>query len=110
MRTARSQYASLALVAVGLIGIALVLLLSACGSSATSDRPDSAGGKNPDTTAAATRVTVYLNADDVPNVALFCIGEMRFASTLSGGDSGKDKSSALLRLPEQDGVCGAAPR
>ena len=107
MRTARSQYASLALVAVGLIGIALVLLLSACGS-AVQDRPDEAGGTEPDVLAAATKVTVYLNADSVPNVALFCIGEMRFASTLSGGDSGKDKSAALLRLPEQDAVCGAA--
>jgi hypothetical protein len=108
MRTDRSLFSALALIAVGLIGIAIVLLLSSCGASAVKDRPDSAGGKNPDVTAAATKVTVYLNADSVPNVALFCIGDMRFASTLSGGDSGKDKSSALLRLPEQDAVCGAA--
>ena len=84
---------------------AALIALAGC-SQATQDRPADAGGKDPDALRAATQVTVYLNADNVPNVALFCIDKMRFASTLSGGDSGKDKASSLLRLPDQDVVCG----
>lgn len=85
------------------------VLLTGC-ATATQDRPDSAGGKEPDSTAAATQVTVYLNADNVPNVAFFCTGAIRWASTLSGGDSGKDKASTLVRIPEQDALCAGKPQ
>lgn len=85
------------------------VVLTGC-STATQDRPDSAGGKEPDGTAAATQVVVYLNADNVPNVAFFCTGDLRWASTLSGGDSGKDKAATLIRIPEQDALCTGKPR
>lgn len=86
-------------------GAALVAL-AGC-STATQDRPDSAGGKEPDAVKSATHVTVYLNSDNVPNVVIFCTDDMAWGSTLSGGDSGKDKASSLIRLPEKDGpVCG----
>lgn len=94
------------LIRITLAGAALVAL-TAC-SAATQDRPDSAGGKDPDNTLPASHVTVYLNADNVPNVAIFCTGQLAWASTLSGDDSGKDKASALVRLSELDAVICAA--
>lgn len=89
---------ALAATAVGL------LLLTGC-STATQDRPSDAGGKEPDAVKSATHVTVYLNADNVPNVVIFCTDDVAWGSTLSGGDSGKDKASALVRLPEKDTIC-----
>jgi len=55
----------------------------------------------------ATNVTVYRNADDVPNVATFCLGTYGWAATLSGGDSGADKTAVLVRFPELDAKCKA---
>lgn len=85
------------------------LVLAGC-SSATQDRTGG-GGKNPDQFGEARNVRVYTNADSVPNVALFCLDTWAFASTLSGGDSGKDKSASLLRLPDMDAeYCGGKTR
>lgn len=97
------------LIAVVAVPLTILLSVSAC-SQATQDRTGG-GGKNPDQFGEATKVRVYTNADSVPNVALFCLDTWAFASTLSGGDSGKDKSSALLRLPEMDAdYCGGKAR
>lgn len=88
-----------------LAGLALgfTVLLTGCGTT-TGDR-DAGGGAKADTYKDAQQVVVYRNANDVPNVANFCLGEYGWASTLSGGDSGADKSSALVRFPEYDVVC-----
>ena len=91
------------------------LLLAGC-STATNDR-SSGGGKNPDSTEDATKVKVFFNANDVPNIALFCIkpndeiGPIAILSTLSGGDSGKSKASAFVHLTELDvSYCGGKPK
>jgi len=82
---------------------ALGLALTGC-SETVGDREGGAG-KGADSYEDATNVVVYKNADNVPNVAHFCLGDYGWASTLSGGDSGKDKASALVRFPEYDVVC-----
>jgi hypothetical protein len=100
-----------------LTGAALVgvLVLAGC-STATEDR-GSGGGKNPDSTADATKVRVFYNADKVPNIALFCItptaeiGPIAIMSTLSGGDGGTTKASAIIRMPDMDvPYCGGKAR
>jgi ABC-type glycerol-3-phosphate transport system substrate-binding protein len=73
---------------------AAAILLAGCGS-ADNDR-STGNGKGADFHVDATKVTIWHNADDV--------GNLRFASTLSGTDS-TPKSPALLRIPEQDGLC-----
>lgn len=83
----------------GTLGI-ILLSASSC-AQATQDRTGGAGNQ-PDQFGEAKNVRVYTNADSVPNVALFCLDGWGFASTLSGGDSGKDKAATLLRLPDLD--------
>jgi F420-0:gamma-glutamyl ligase len=93
----------------------IALVVTGC-SSATQDRTGGAG-KSPDRFGEATKVTVFTNADSVPNVTLFCIdpgdgsGPMAIMSTLSGGDSGKDKAATIVRMPDLDvSYCGGKPR
>jgi len=95
------------------VGVAGVLLLAGC-SSATQDRSN----KNPDATSEAAKVKVFLNADKVPNIAIFCItpseeiGPIAIMSTLSGSDTGGvSKASAIVRLAELDvSYCGGKPK
>lgn len=91
---------------------AVVVLLAGC-SSATNDRTSGAG-KNPDSSEDVWNVKIFNNADSVPNIALFCINKaapMAIMSTLSGGDSGKDKAAQLVPLPALDiPYCGAKPK
>jgi hypothetical protein len=89
-------------------GAALVLLLAGC-SAADNDR-ESGSGKAPDKLSDATRVEVFRNADNVPNVARFCADGHGFWSTLSGGDQSGTKPPQLLRATELDvPYCGKAP-
>jgi hypothetical protein len=91
-----------------------LLLLAGCSKATGEDRSDSVGaGRLPDTTQDATHVDLYRNADGVPTVILFCIGTMRFyssPSSLGGSSSRTYITPALLRLPEQDAVCGGRPQ
>lgn len=90
------------------LGLAAVAILAGCsGPQATQDR-GSGGGKNPDSTQDATNVKVFLNANKVPNIAIFCVnpgdghGPMAIMSTLSGGDTGATKASSIMRMPDLD--------
>ena len=68
-----------------LAGAVLVALVApGCSGQPSDDRSGEAGGRDADTFADATDVTVVRNIDDVPNVALFCADGIRFAATLSG--------------------------
>jgi len=87
-----------------LLLIPLAFALVACGASATDDRQEG-NGKRPDEYKDVTKVTVWRNADSVPNLAFFCAEGHRFVSTLSGGDNGVNKASMFIRLPEEDDQC-----
>lgn len=96
MKTKKIYAVSAALLALG-------MALTGC-SQTVGDR-DGGAGKQADSYENATNVVVYKNADNVPNVAHFCLGDYGWASTLSGGDSGGDKASSLVRFQEYDVVC-----
>jgi hypothetical protein len=83
------------------ITVAALLVLGAC-STATQDRTDGAGGTEPDYLADAKHVTLVRNADNVPNVALFCAEGFGFAATLSADGT---RSPQLVRMPELDKTC-----
>ena len=89
-------------VTTALVAVGIMLAAAGC-SAAREDRPSEAGGNQPDSWGDTTKVTVYRNVDKVPNIALFCVGKLRFASTLSGDR----EAGNILRLPEQDALCGA---
>lgn len=77
--------------------LAALALLSLTAAECTSaDRAD----RSVDFTEDATEVTLVRNADDVPNVVLFCAGGERFASTLSSDGA---KNPALLHLGSCEG-------
>lgn len=88
------------------IPVAVLLSASSC-ATATQDR-SGGSGQDPDAFSEVTKVMVFTNANSVPNIALFCInpgdgsGPMAIMSTLSGGDSGKDKAAAITRMPDLD--------
>lgn len=77
--------------------VALTALLTGC--SQTTDDRSSGSGNQADQYEDATEVTVYRNADSVPNVAFFCLGEYGWASTLSGGDTGANRAATIVRFP-----------
>lgn len=83
--------------------LAVLPLATTCGT-ATDDRTGPSGTQ-PDNFADATKVTVYRNANDVPNVATFCLGQFGWASTLSGTDAAENKTAVLVRFPELDKTC-----
>jgi len=83
--------------AAALAALAAALLATGCGIA--QDRPN----PQPDEWADATNVTLWRNADGIPNVATFCLGDLAFAATLSGSHN---ESPALLRLDERDPDCG----
>jgi hypothetical protein len=85
---------------------ALLIPLAGSCSSATEDRQGPAGTQ-PDGFQDAQHVTVYRNADTVPNVATFCLGRYGWASTLKSSDSssGGGAAPSLVRFPELDKVC-----
>lgn len=78
---------------------------SSCGT-ATDDRTGP-NGAQPDAFQDAQHVVVYRNADNVPNVAVFCLGAFGWASTLSGTDAGENKSSTLVRFESYDKTCAS---
>jgi len=82
------------------VAAALAVVLTGCGSSADNDR-DAGNGKKPDQISDATKVQVFRNADNVPNVVRFCVDFTGFWSTLSGTDNGA-KPPQLLRAIELD--------
>jgi ABC-type proline/glycine betaine transport system substrate-binding protein len=90
-----------------LAGAALALL-AACGSmtpAPTSDR-QGANGNRADFFQDAQKVTIWRNADTVPNVATFCLGQYGFATTLkTSSTNGGDTSPSLQRFPEMDKAC-----
>lgn len=77
---------------------------SSCTGDATGDR-QAPNGTRADAFADATHVTVYRNADNVPNVATFCLDDYGWAATLSGGDQADNKPATLVRFPELDKRC-----
>lgn len=82
-------------------GIALISIVALTGCSATlQDRSDGLGSE-PDTVSDTTDVTVYRNADDVPNVAYFCAGDYGWASTMNTS-TGRGE---LHRFEEYDSIC-----
>jgi hypothetical protein len=83
---------------------AMVIILVAACAGATDDRTGGSGTQ-PDVFADATHVTVYRNADQVPNVATFCLGHYGWAATLTTGDQGGNKPSTLVRFSEIDKTC-----
>jgi hypothetical protein len=89
---------------------ALLVALIGCGASATDDRK-AGKGSEPDGYGDMTNVIVYRNADSVPNLALWCVGDHAFWSTLSGSDSGENKASQVIRAEDQDVPhCGRKPQ
>lgn len=99
MRITRARVA-----AVVFLTLTVLEAAPSCGST-TGDRPAEAGGTQADAYKDAKHVTVYRNADNVPNVATFCIGTLGFASTLSGTDAAENKTAVLVRVPELDETC-----
>jgi len=94
---------------IGLLGLATLLPLettSSCDTSATGDR-QAPNGTRADSFGDAQHVTVYRNADDVPNVATFCLDDYGWAATLSGTDAAENKASTLVRFPEMDKTCAS---
>jgi hypothetical protein len=93
---------------VGLLGLVTLLPLETTSSCApaTEDR-QSPNGTRADAFGDAQHVTVYRNADDVPNVATFCLDDYGWAATLSGTDAAENKPSTLVRFPELDKTCAA---
>ena len=81
------------------------VLLAGC-ADANQDR-SGGGGKDPDQFSEATKVRIYTNADRVPNIAVFCIDDLAFATGLN-----QDRAAAtILRLPEWDAkYCGGQAR
>jgi hypothetical protein len=83
------------------LAVAGVVLMGGASCDVAEDR-QSAAGTQPDAYADTTDVTLWRNADGIPNIAIFCAGGMRFAATLSQDGA---KQPALVRLPEQDRQC-----
>lgn len=83
----------------------LVPLAGECSAPPTEDR-QAPNGTRADSYGDATHVTVYRNADQVPNIATFCLGPYGWATTLKTGSSnGGDTSPALVRFTELDRTC-----
>lgn len=90
-----------------LLGVSVLLPLettSDCSGDATGDR-QAPNGTRADSFKDAQHVTVYRNADNVPNVATFCLDQYGWAATLSGTDAAENKPSTLVRFPELDKTC-----
>jgi hypothetical protein len=85
-------------------GLTILVTLVACAGITTGDRT-SGSGTQADSYQDARHVTVYNNADNVPNVAVFCLGPYGWASTLSGTDAGENKSAVLVRFESYDKTC-----
>jgi hypothetical protein len=93
----------------GAVTALLLPVLNAC-FGATADR-QGPNGTQPDSYQDATHVRVYRNADQVPNVATFCLGSYGWASTLKNTTSDSASGSAapsLVRFPELDTTCKGA--
>jgi hypothetical protein len=79
----------------------LVLATSNSCDPVTEDRQE--GGTKPDSVQDTTRVTVWRNVDNAPNVITFCADGLAFAATSSVDGQ---RAPNLIRLPEMDGRCG----
>ena len=75
-----------------------ILLFAGCSEQPSDDRTN----KSADGFEDATKVVIVKNADQVPNIALFCADGLRFAATLSSDGA---KQPQLVRVPEQDSMC-----
>lgn len=94
---------SLVVLAVSVLAF-IPLETTSCDSTATGDR-QAPNGNRADFFKDAQHVTVYRNADDVPNVATFCLDQYGWAATLSGTDAAENKTAVLVRFPELDKEC-----
>jgi hypothetical protein len=83
------------------LAVAGVVLLGGGSCDVAEDRKSAAGPK-PDAYADTTDVTLWRNADGIPNVAIFCADGLRFAATLSQDGA---RQPSLVRVPEQDRRC-----
>lgn len=88
-----------------LSALALTLSVGLVGCSETTGDRDGGAGNKADSYSDATDVKVFKNADSVPNVAFFCLGDTGWASTLSGTDAGENKAATLVRNPDYDSTC-----
>lgn len=94
---------------IGLLGVVTLLPLettSSCDTTPTGDR-QAPNGNRADFFKDAQKVTVYRNADSVPNVATFCLDSYGWAATLSGTDAAENKAATLVRFPEMDKACAS---
>jgi hypothetical protein len=83
---------------------ALLIPLSTC-ASPTNDRVGS-NGTQPDGYQDMTHVIVYRAPDQVPNIAVGCIGGYGFMTTLKANSGGAGSGApSLVRLPEYDRNC-----
>lgn len=83
------------------LAVALITTAGACQEDPNDDRSDAAGGKEADRYEDTSDVTVWRNADDVPNIVTFCADGQMFWSTLS---SDGYKQPAVGILPNRE--CG----
>jgi hypothetical protein len=88
----------------------LIPLAVACAGNPVADRQGPAGTQ-PDGFQDMTHVIVYRAPDQVPNIAVGCLGPYGFMTTLkntSGGSSGSGSAApSLARFPEYDKTCAA---
>jgi hypothetical protein len=88
-------------------GVAVLIPLAGSCSVPTSDR-QGPNGAQPDAYQDMTHVVVYRAPDQVPNIAVGCIGAYGFMTTLkNSSDSGSGSAApSLVRFPEYDRTCG----
>ena len=79
-------------------------LLAGC-SSTTDDR-STGNGKAADADKDVSNVIIWHNADNVPNVATFCVGQFHFATTLTGNGGAASNKTSLVLLPDSETACG----
>jgi hypothetical protein len=85
--------------------LALIPLASEC-SEPTADR-QGPNGAQPDGYQDMSHVIVYRAPDQVPNIAIGCVGAYGFMTTLKNTSSSTSPSVSLTRFPEYDKVCTA---
>lgn len=91
---------------IALAVLALMPLAGECSGTPTADRQGPAGAQ-PDGYQDMTHVIVYRAPDQVPNIAIGCVGAYGFMTTLKNTESSTSPSVSLVRFPEYDKVCVA---
>jgi hypothetical protein len=89
-----------------LVAVAVTLLMPLAGecSTPTADRQGPAGAQ-PDGYQDMTHVIVYRAPDQVPNIAIGCIGRYGFMTTLKNTSSSTSPSVSLVRFADYDKTC-----